>query len=204
MKFRIAVLLVAWAVLMQCGFAQSLESSGTNDHTMIAIARCQYLSTDEVCVRVSKSSDAGNGPSTTAQVPRGIPGASQRPRRPWACPRPQYPPMWTSPDYGNHAALGALIGFGLGAGFGATASTDTRGRVAASLLVGSLGALLGAAVGHTIPAFHVRRHSPRGGSPEEEMASGSPDETFSWVEKTRKLRSSSARQEPISALAASY
>jgi len=73
--------------------------------------------------------------------------------------------MWQQPEFNRrHAAIGAVIGFALGAAIGAKVNTDqhVQARVGAPLIVGSIGALLGAVVGGTAPpgpgwSFHRRR-----------------------------------------------
>ena len=87
-------------------------------------------------------------------------------------PRPSYPPTWFGPDEGHHAAVGALVGFTvLGVAGGLAAQTDNRSKVAAGLFVGSLGALVGAAVGHTIPSARKNHwHHRYPASDDEEMA----------------------------------
>jgi hypothetical protein len=60
-----------------------------------------------------------------------------------------YERTWRQRGNGRHALVGALIGFGLGAAIGAKGNQDqhTRARVVAPILVGSAGALIGAAIG---------------------------------------------------------
>lgn len=122
----------------------------------ILAARSQYALAD--------ASDQRHD-SALAQV-SGQPPAPRFPQGP-GYPPPAYAGMWAPEGNGRATAIGALVGFGLGAAAGASANTDARSRVAASLLVGSIGALLGAAVGHAASVFPVRRPS-RSGWPYDE------------------------------------
>jgi hypothetical protein len=77
-------------------------------------------------------------------------------------PRSNYPGMWRGNGSGRHAAVGALIGFGIGAALGAKANKDPHPGVTvkASLLVGSVGGLLGALIGQGAPPY-ARLQRPR-------------------------------------------
>jgi len=145
----------------------------TSENTSEIAARCRYTPEDDACRKeIGPTSSSASSDQTLAQIPRRMPGPPLRPRRLMAHPGPGYAPLWAAPDYNNHAAIGALIGFGLGAAAGAQVNTDARGRVASALIVGSIGALMGAAIGHGIPSFHARRAYPPLPLPEEdEMAS---------------------------------
>jgi hypothetical protein len=55
--------------------------------------------------------------------------------------------MWRQRGNGRHALIGAVIGFGIGAALGAKGNKDPHARVTAPVLFGSVGALIGAAVG---------------------------------------------------------
>jgi hypothetical protein len=83
-----------------------------------------------------------------------------------------YPRPWMGSDDGHSVAIGGLIGFGAGAALGAGVHSDARGKFAGALLVGSLGALFGASIGHAVSIFQVHRPY-RGPWPDddEEMAS---------------------------------
>ena len=65
--------------------------------------------------------------------------------------------MWVPPN-GRHVAIGALIGFGLGAAPGAHAKTDQhlRAGIGAIFAFGGIGALLGAVVGAGVLPMHAR------------------------------------------------
>jgi hypothetical protein len=134
-------------------------------------ARCQYTPKDSACAGPDHPGSQTNGEVILAQ--RRMPGPPLGLRRPMGGPGPGYPPQYWGPGSGNHAAIGAVIGFGLGAAAGATAKTDARGRVVASLLGGSLCALMGAAIGHGIPSFHSswrRRSYPIDPGPNDDPA----------------------------------
>ena len=128
--------------------------------TSIAAARCQYAQTDEACV---------NAGPTLAQIPRPIPGPPMHPPRPpMRYPRGGYPGPWFEPN-GRHAAIGALIGFTVGA------IHPNDGTVRGHMALGLIGGLLGAAIGAGSPSFHARNHYRHGPWPDEEdeVASGS-------------------------------
>lgn len=66
---------------------------------------------------------------------------------------PAYGPQAWQSHRNRHALIGALIGFAIGAAAGAKGNQDqhTRAKVGAPLLVGAMGALIGAAVGGSHP-----------------------------------------------------
>jgi hypothetical protein len=76
--------------------------------------------------------------------------------------------MWMPSPSGRHAAIGAVIGFGLGAAVGTKGNGGTR----ATLTFGVLGGLMGAAFACMTPSFPARSPYRRGSSPydEEEVA----------------------------------
>jgi phosphate/sulfate permease len=61
--------------------------------------------------------------------------------------------VWLQPRNARHAAIGALIGFGLGAALGAKANKDQHvgARIGAPILFGGFGALIGAVIGGSHP-----------------------------------------------------
>jgi len=120
------------------------QDKSTTEYRVIA-ARSQYTLDD--------GPREGND-TTLAQLPRRGPGP-MFPRRP-GYPPPAYPSMWASGGP-SHPVAGALIGFCLGAAISAGANADKGGRVAAAFGGVAVGALLGAAVGHSASVFHVRR-----------------------------------------------
>ena len=137
----------------------------------ITAARCQYTPAEAACVALNEGSRQSNDTTTVAQLPRRMPGPPRYPRRPPMGPpgRP-YSSYWAPEGDSGHAAIGALIGFGLGAAAGASADTDARGRVGAALVGGSLCALLGAVIGHGIPSFHHHYHRGWDGDPDEDAS----------------------------------
>jgi hypothetical protein len=96
-----------------------------------------------------------------------------------------YETHWMDRGNGRHALIGALIGFGVGAAIAAKAN-KTPNPGGAIVLVGGVGALIGAAVGanHGGPgrfARHRRMGSPSGGGGKEpdlnaDSAGGCPKE----------------------------
>ncbi len=92
-----------------------------------------------------------------------------------------YPGMWRGSVNGRHIAIGALIGFGIGAALGAKANQDpTPGAtVKASLLFGSVVGVLGALIGQGAPAYaRLKRPRQRGtdrhSADQDEMALAVP------------------------------
>jgi predicted permease len=78
--------------------------------------------------------------------------------------------MWTGPGDSHRAAIGALIGLGLGVAMGIKVNTDNHAgaQIAAPLIFGGLGAMLGAVAGGSIMPLHSRNtHRPIG--PEEDQ-----------------------------------
>lgn len=128
----------------------------------VVVARCAYTPADEACASIERASFDTPAPEIAAQFPRRPP--RPRPRRPVGRTVGYGPGPWMQPN-GRHAAIGALIGFGLGAAIGAKANQDRHpgAGVAAAFIVGSVGAGLGAVVGCGVPSFHAwshRRHVP--------------------------------------------
>jgi hypothetical protein len=126
----------------------------------VIAARSQYT--------LDSSSLEGND-TTLAQLPR-------RPlvfHRGSGYPPPAYPSMWASGGHG-HPVAGALIGFCLGAVIAAGANADKGGRVAAAFGGASIGALLGAAVGHSASVFRVRRPCRGISWPDPDQAARAP------------------------------
>jgi hypothetical protein len=145
----------------------------------ISAARCLYTQADEGCAakgEAAQFSGASKNDATVAQLPRHRLMPPQRPGGPVGRPGPAYSRGWPEPP--NRAvAIGALVGFGLGAAAGATANTDAHGRVLTSLLGGSLGALMGAAFGHAVSGLlMITPHNHNPWPDEDESASHSlPD-----------------------------
>jgi hypothetical protein len=161
----LTALVLLLEVLPGASLGQTNNSHAGENFPSVVAARCQLIPVARECAEVAETKGIKGPAKETSQLAQRYPGPYRRP-----CCRGghyyAYPPAWA--DDGQHAAISALVGFGLGAAAGATANTDARGRVAASLVVGSLGALLGAALGHAIPVFHVRRPY-RGPWPDEDV-----------------------------------
>ena len=100
----------------------------------------------------SISRDPGKG-TTLAQFSQG--GISRgRPARPFpphhGYPRGSYQSPWRDHGSAGHAAIGAVIGFGLGAALGAAGNTDRHAgttRAGTALIIGGLGAFIGGVIG---------------------------------------------------------
>jgi hypothetical protein len=88
--------------------------------------------------------------SQAGRYPRPLRGPARYPHGPYAS---HYAPMH------GLSPLGALIGFGAGAALGATSPGNhvAGGRVAAGLVGGGLGALLGGVIGGCISVAHSQR-----------------------------------------------
>lgn len=173
--YSLSLLLLSLAAGAQT-ITQTPDQLSTDDRTAkaeISVARCQYTQADDVCAVAHQSGQTNgdsNNDATMAQLPRRGP---MPPRRPTSRQGGSYSRGWAQPADGHAVAIGALVGFGVGAAAGAGANTDARGRVLSSLLIGSLGALMGAAVGHAAPAFRmIRPHLRDPGPDEDELASG--------------------------------
>jgi hypothetical protein len=150
MRQQIVRFLLAYLLFMQsvlpCALAQTGETQTANDG----------LTAERVFVEGSPTrrhediahSEAGQTPSELAH---------QRPVAP-VPPRIRYPRTGSprgawQPRNRRHALIGALIGFGIGAALGAKGNRDqhTSARIAAPMLVGGVGAMIGAAVGSSVP-----------------------------------------------------
>jgi hypothetical protein len=127
----------------------------------IAAARSTYLRAEGTPGKPSSDEDELAQFRRPARRP--APGRSQYPRR------AQYPTMWREGD-GRRTAIGALIGFGLGAAMGAKVNSDNHqgAGVRAALVFGTFGGLFGAAIGHGIqPLPRTRRYRSNWPSDEE-------------------------------------
>jgi hypothetical protein len=169
-NLRIVALVLAVPILVSAalGQADTAQTASEAPSAALAAARCQYTPAEESCHALSIPEPADNKTDDTtlqAQTPRHMPGPPFRPHRPMGGPRYRYPGngqpgMWATEGNSRHAVIGGLIGFGLGAALGASADTNVRGRVAASLVVGSLGALIGAVAGYGVPSYHSHNQRP--------------------------------------------
>ena len=144
-RFLLASLLFMQSVL-PCALARTGETQTPNDS----------LTAEKVffdCSPATQHEDIAH--SALGQTPSEL--AHQRPVTP-VPPRILYPrtvsprSAW-QPRNRRHALIGALIGFGIGAALGAKGNRDqhTSARIAAPILVGGVGAMIGAAVGSSIP-----------------------------------------------------
>jgi hypothetical protein len=158
---RFSLLLVLLlSISSALGHAQDSQDdrAGSEFSTSIAAARCQYTAGDPACTGTNASNEGdhtGHANDTIAQFPRRV-RPPLRSRRPMRHPG-NYAPMWTGGD-GRHVLIGALVGFGLGAAIGANGNTDQHPGVTvkAALAVGTIGGLLGAAIGASVPSFYAR------------------------------------------------
>ena len=147
----LAPLLVISSALSQTG-NREVHDQATN-HAEIATARSRYVQAD---LQTEDVAGRPSGGEAYAQSRRPGPRPPMRPRLGY--PQRTYPPRWGS-GYPRHAAIGALVGFGLGAAFGAKANTDRHPGVGtrAALLFGTFGAMIGAVVGNGIGPVHSRK-----------------------------------------------
>jgi len=149
-----ATMILFLGILPRALLGQTYNARAAEDLPSVIAARCQLTSNARECGELAKASKTQGPAQQSGQLAQHYPGPYHRP-----CCRggydSAYPPDWS--DNGHHAAIGALIGFGLGATVGATANPPKGERVAASLVVGSIGALLGAAFGHAMSTYPVRR-----------------------------------------------
>jgi hypothetical protein len=178
--------LLAPVLLVSVTFAQTKGSPVDSSPDQVVAAHNRYTQPAEI------SPDTSDG-AKLAQFQRRGPGA-QFPRRGY--PRASYGAPWQEPGNGRHAAIGALIGFGLGAALGAGTSKDSHTTVGAAVIFGGFGALIGGAVGGNHGAYpfaHRRRIDPPTASEDREAnnrtgSSGTP--------AASNLREVSGTQEP--------
>lgn len=161
-------ILLASSVLAQT--ANSSPTSSLPEPDPVIVARSPYIQAENDSSSANKypaGNQAAGKDETLAQFSRPRFGPPYRP--PMQRPMGGYPGMWSEPNWGRHAGIAALIGFGVGAGAGAIigASKDNgvnRGgnALVGSLLLGGLGAAVGAAIA-SLPPFPSRqfhRHRP--------------------------------------------
>ena len=164
MRHNVGFLLLALLLATSSALAQT-ENSQTMSALpdRVAVARCAYAQTDEVCASGKTSSQTGSArvdDNTLAQLPRPMPGPPMG--------RAAYPGPWMSRPSPGHALIGALVGFGFGAAAGAK-----NGGVGGAFAVGTLVGLLGGAIGATVPSFPSPSRYRRGWSDYDEEASRS-------------------------------
>ena len=133
---------VAPYALAQTGEAQTANDTPTADE--IQVARSSYTQHEDI----ANGSGDGQAPLGLSQSRRGAP----------VPPQVRYPRaggygMWQHHGNRRHALIGAVIGFGVGFAIGEKGSKNLNGRDRAtmSILFGSAGAMIGAAVGASHP-----------------------------------------------------
>ena len=173
----LAALLLVVNALAQAGERQtSINSPGGEE---ISAARSQYLQSEAA----SHDADAGtNDAETLAQLGRRGP-VRRYPGRP-RYSGPGAPRMWAGPGDGHRAAIGALIGLGLGVAMGAKVNSDNHAgaQIGAPLIFGGLGAMLGAVAGGSIRPLHSRNtHRPVGPEEDQVASKSSAVHTREWA-----------------------
>jgi len=154
-------ILLASTVLAQC--TNSSRANNLPETDSVAVARRSYIEADSESSPANNYA-AGNHPAveseTLAQYSR-PPGPPFRP--PMQPPMGGYTGMRSEPNWGHHGALGALIGFGVGAGAGVIWGTSREpaanragDALLGGLLLGGLGAAVGAAIA-SLPPFPSRQ-----------------------------------------------
>jgi len=154
--------MLAPVLLVSVAFAQTKDSRAESSADEVVAALSQYTQTAEI------SPDTSDG-AQLAQFQRRGPG-TQFPRRS-GYPRAGYGAPWQERGDGHRAAVGALIGFGLGAALGAGTSRDSHTTVGAVVIFGGFGALIGGVVGGNPGAYpfaNRRRIDPPGASEDRE------------------------------------
>jgi hypothetical protein len=150
MRQRIVRFLLASLFCMQtmlpCAFSQTGKTQTANDSLTaerVFVEGCPATQREDIA-----HSEAGQTPSESVhrRPLTQFPPALEYPRA--ASPRGAW-----QPRNRRHALIGALIGFGIGAALGAKGNRDqhTSARIAAPILVGGVGAMIGAAVGNSVP-----------------------------------------------------
>jgi hypothetical protein len=143
-RFLLASLLFMQS-LLPCALAQTRETQTPNDSLT---AEKVFLD----CSPATQREDIAH--SAAGQTPSEL--AHRRPVTP-VPPRIRYPrtgsPRGAGQPSRRRALIGALIGFGIGAALGAKGNRDqhTSARIAAPILVGGVGAMIGVAVGSSVP-----------------------------------------------------
>lgn len=150
-KFVRFLLLLIPLLLASTAFARSGEHPSPEtapEADGISAARSQYTQISH------NSPDASDG-KALAQFSRRRPGFPSQ----HGYPRRSYSELRMDYGDGRHAAIGAAIGFGLGALASIKANTDqhANARVGAVFIFGGFGALFGAVIGGTGPFLHARR-----------------------------------------------
>ncbi len=153
------------------------SADGINPADRITAARSQYMQPEDVSpgvndVTLAQLSGRRRGPIF---LPSG------------GYPRSAYAGMWMPSPSARHAAIGFLIGFGLGAAH--PNDGTVRGHVALGLLVG----LVGAGIGAAIPSFHARNPHWRGPWPDE----ADEEEGDQYASRSEPLKSGPTKATPV-------
>jgi hypothetical protein len=148
--FLLACLLLILSGLPQAGAQTAEEQTASDGPTAKEIlqARSPYTQHEDL------TCDCRDGQTLSELARRSsAPVVSPRIRHPrgWGYDGRRYGGMWRQPGNGRHALIGAIIGFGLGAAIGAKGNQDPHARVVAPVLAGGAGALIGAAIGASLP-----------------------------------------------------
>lgn len=173
---RVITALAVLLVLRSFSLAQTAADSIPEATTpSIVAARCQYSPADDDCTSVTKSdataSSENTDNNTLAQIPRRVPGPPHPiRRRPVGHPGPAYAPMPMPPPSRRKVAIGALVGFSVGAI--APQNVTARARVGLGLIGAAFGALIGAAI-PSAPSYHWR-HRRWPDDDDDELASRQP------------------------------
>jgi hypothetical protein len=160
-KPGVALLLAVVCMAGQAIAQAADERDSTKFSPEVTAARCAYTLSDLACSSNIQQAPADSGKSP-AQIPRRAP-SPQYPRRS-RCVRMARPMPQPS---AKGAAIGGLIGFTLGAIL--PRDGDARSRVGVGVVLGAIGAGIGAAAGGSQPCGRCQRH--RRPPDAEEMAS---------------------------------
>lgn len=151
---------LAHAIALLSVSISALAQQNNLSTSQLALARCAYVSASPGCLPQAVSS--GHSTTIVAQFPRRMAGP-----RGYSPPPPRMRMVGPMPTPSLKGALiGGLIGFGLGAA--RSGDTSTKSRVGLGLLVGGLGAVIGAGIGSAMPGHYRPR---RVEWPDDETAS---------------------------------
>jgi len=163
-NLRIALFLLAVPIAYTAAFAQASSTPPERPSPRVTQAHCQYTPSDPACQHLRQPNPSSGQCRQAARCPS--PCCDYPPTR---------PPFVYDSNYSTHAGTGALIGFGIGAAAGAARDGDSGTRFVSAMLVGGFGALIGAAIGHGIPARPWRHHRPAWDDPNENAANPRPN-----------------------------
>lgn len=139
----------------------AVAQQSDRSRSQVALARCAYMPSTPGCAALAADS-SGQSSVSAAQFPRRMPGPRGYPPPP---PRMRMAGPMPAPSL-KGALIGGLIGFGVGAA--RSGDTSPKGRVGMGLLVGGLGAVIGAGIGAALPGPY---HHRRAAWPDDEAAS---------------------------------